>query len=110
MQAFAFDCLRSYFKIGVIVVLLLILVIGPMLQIYDCFNDAPNIDHDALLHTMDALLSIALIFALNWILLQVLGLLYRHDDRGRPLRFPPSIRVIEQLCLSLSPQALPIRI
>lgn len=93
-----------------IAILLLILVIGPMLQIYDCFNDAPNIDHDALLHTVDALLSIALIFALNWALLQVLAFFQMLDDPWGPLQSPPPISAGEQPCLSLSPQALSLRI
>ena len=67
--------MSSYIKVGVIVILLPILVIGPLLQIYDCFNDSPNLDHDALLHTIDALLSIALILALNVTLFLVLTML-----------------------------------
>ena len=45
-------------KVGVIL-LLLLLLIGPVLQAYDCFNDSPNLDHDGILHGIDALLCIA---------------------------------------------------
>jgi hypothetical protein len=31
--------------------MLLVLLCGPLLQVYDCFNDSPVVDHDALLHT-----------------------------------------------------------
>jgi len=45
-------------KVGAIL-LLLLLLFGPVLQQHDCFNDAPNLDHDAVLHTIDALFCIA---------------------------------------------------
>lgn len=47
-------------KIGALL-LLLVVLIGPVIQGYDCFNDAPNLDHDAALHTVDALLCISLV-------------------------------------------------
>jgi hypothetical protein len=50
--------LSTLFKVAVIL-MLLVLLIGPMLQTHDCFNDAPNLDQDAILHTVDALLCIA---------------------------------------------------
>lgn len=49
---------RRFSKVGAIF-LLLVLLFGPMLQQHDCFNDAPNLDHDAVLHTIDALFCIA---------------------------------------------------
>src|SRR5579871_6828461 len=36
--------------------LLLVLLFGPAIQGRDIFNDAPNLDHDAALHTVDAVL------------------------------------------------------
>jgi hypothetical protein len=49
---------RSFSKVGAIF-LLLVLLFGPVLQQHDCFNDAPNLDHDAVLHCVDGLLCIA---------------------------------------------------
>jgi hypothetical protein len=49
---------RRFSKVGAIL-LLLILLFGPMLQQRDCFNDAPNLDHDAVLHFVDGLLCVA---------------------------------------------------
>jgi hypothetical protein len=49
---------RRFSKVGVIL-LLLLLVFGPVLQAFDCFNDAPNLDHDGVLHAIDALLCVA---------------------------------------------------
>ena len=49
---------RRFSKIGAIL-LLLLLVFGPVLQGFDCFNDVPNLDHDGVLHAVDALLCIA---------------------------------------------------
>jgi hypothetical protein len=56
-------------KFGV-VLLLLVLICGPLLQIYDCFNDSPTVDHDSLLHSVDALfcIIIALIATSLWAL------------------------------------------
>lgn len=50
---------KSLGKLGTLL-LLLIVLIGPAVQSYDCFNDAPNRDHDAALHAVDALLCISL--------------------------------------------------
>jgi hypothetical protein len=50
---------RNFSKVGV-VLLLLLLLCGPVLQAFDCFNDAPSLDHDGLLHGVDALLCVAL--------------------------------------------------
>ncbi len=49
---------RRFSKVAV-VFLLLLLLLGPVLQALDCFNDAPNLDHDGVLHAVDALLCIA---------------------------------------------------
>ena len=56
-------------KVGV-VLLLVVLICGPLLQIYDCFNDSPTVDHDSLLHSVDALfcIIIALIATSLWAL------------------------------------------
>lgn len=59
---------NKYFKIGVFV-MLLVLLFGPMLQGRDCFNDAPNRDHDAVLHTTDALICVAVVVALSCLVL-----------------------------------------
>jgi hypothetical protein len=48
----------NFSKVGVIL-LLLLLLLGPVLQVLDCFNDAPNLDHDGVLHGVDALLCFA---------------------------------------------------
>jgi hypothetical protein len=49
---------RRFSKVGAIL-LLLLLLFGPVLQALDCFNDAPNLDHDGVLHGVDALLCFA---------------------------------------------------
>lgn len=102
--------MSSYIKVGVVVILLLILVAGPLLQIYDCFNDSPNLDHDALLHTVDALLSVALILALNVSLWLVLTMLCVVKDG---LKLPQCCNFIP-FCLqptpTISPQPLALRI
>jgi len=49
---------RGFSKVGAIL-LLLLLLFGPVLQAFDCFNDAPNLDHDGVLHGVDALLCFA---------------------------------------------------
>jgi hypothetical protein len=49
---------RRFSKVGAIL-LLLLLLFGPALQALDCFNDAPNLDHDGVLHAVDALLCFA---------------------------------------------------
>ena len=65
--------LSALFKVGMIV-MLLVLLIGPMLQINDCFNDAPNLDHDAVSHSVDALLCFAFSLVLGCLLLWVLAI------------------------------------
>lgn len=109
---FGESCFRlsSYVKIGVVVILLLILVAGPLLQIYDCFNGPPKLDHDAVLHTIDALLSIALILALNVMLFFVLAILCVVQDRLKLLLRHNLISFCIQPTPSLSPQPLPLRI
>lgn len=78
--------LSSYIKIGVVVILLLILIVGPLLQIYDCFNDPPTHDHDALLHSVDALLSIALILVFEWVLFCLLAICWTIRDQLKQLK------------------------
>lgn len=96
-------------KFGVIV-MLLVLLIGPMLQIYDCFNDAPNVDHDALLHTIDALLSIGLILALSFALLWVLTLFGLFADLAERLHRSPRRSFCELPIPNLRPQPLALRV
>lgn len=102
--------MSSYIKIGVVLILLLILVVGPLLQIYDCFNDSPNLDHDGLLHTIDALLSIALILALNVTLFLALAMLFAVQDKLKQLRYCGFILFCIQPTPSISPQSLALRI
>lgn len=102
--------MSSYIKIGVVVILLLILVAGPLLQIYDCFNDSPNLDHDALLHTVDALLSIALILAFNLTLFWVLAMLCVIPDALKRLRCSSFIDSYNLAVPSLGPPLLSLRI
>ena len=102
--------LNSYIKVGVVVVLLLILVLGPLLQIYDCFNDPPTHDHDALLHTIDALLSIALILVIEWVLFCTLAIFWTIRDQLRYLKRCFFILAILEPTPSISPQPLSLRI
>lgn len=102
--------LSSYIKIGVVVILLLILVVGPLLQIYDCFNDPPTQDHDALLHTIDALLSIALILVIQCVLFWMLAIFWTIRDQLKHLKRLFLVLSWFQPTLSLSPQSLSLRI
>ena len=102
--------LRSNIKVGAIVVLLLILVVGSLLQIYDCFNDAPNVDHDALLHTIDAFISVAMILALNVVLFWALAMLRIIWDPLERLQFCFSLRSCVDPAPTLEPQVLALRI
>jgi hypothetical protein len=61
-------------KLG-IVLMLLVLICGPLLQIYDCFNDPPALDHDALLHTVDALSCMIFVLILAGLLALVFALI-----------------------------------
>ena len=97
------------FKVGVILVLL-VLLIGPMLQIYDCFNDAPNVDHDALLHTVDALLSIALVLALGFALLLILGFFRLFEDLAERLHNSQVLSCCVHPLRAISPQPHALRI
>lgn len=92
------------------VILLLILVAGPLLQINDSFNDSPNLDHDALLHTIDALLSIALILAFNLTLFWVLAMLCVIPDALKCLRSCSFVDSCDRALPSLGPPALLLRI
>lgn len=60
-------------KIGV-VLMLLVLVVGPLFQIYDCFNDSPILDHDAILHSIDALFCLISVLVLAGLLALVFAL------------------------------------
>lgn len=102
--------MTSYIKVGAILVLLLILVVGSLLQIYDCFNDSPNLDQDALLHTMDAFFSIAMSFVLGWILLCVLAICWVIQGPLRRPQFSSSIPSSVQPTPSPEPQASALRI
>lgn len=65
--------------------MLLVLLIGPLLQIYDCFNDDPVLDHDAILHTVDAMLCIALSLVLGSLLVWVVTLFRLFRGSGEEL-------------------------
>jgi hypothetical protein len=101
---------NSYIKVGIVVILLLILVAGPLLQIYDCFNDSPNLDHDALLHTIDALLSIALILAFNLTLLWAIAISCEIPGALKRLRSCSFIDFCNQARPSPGPPLLSLRI
>lgn len=99
----------SFFKLGIIF-MLLVLFIGPMLQIYDCFNDAPNVDCDALLHTVDALLSIAIILGLSCVLLWTLAVSRFFADLLEVSRPYSSTPVCDIRIPASPPQMLSLRI
>jgi hypothetical protein len=80
---------RRFSKVGAIL-LLLLLLFGPVLQALDCFNDAPNLDHDGILHAVDALLCIActlLIFSCLLLAFLKLVRLSRHLPRQLAVSF-----------------------
>lgn len=80
---------RRFSKVAVIL-LLLLLLFGPALQALDCFNDAPNLDHDGVLHLVDALLCIAftlLIFSSLLLVFLKLLRLSRHLPRQTAVSF-----------------------
>lgn len=95
-------------KIGV-VLMLLVLLIGPLLQIYDCFNDAPNLDHDALLHTVDALLSLAVLLGLSCLLLWAVAICRWFGDLADSLRSSLSVPFSPRIS-AFSPQPFSLRI
>ena len=75
---------RRFSKVGAIL-LLLLLLFGPVLQGFDCFNDAPNVDHDGVLHAVDALLCFALtLLVFSCLLLAFLKLLRLSQYLPRP--------------------------
>lgn len=84
-------------RIGVVAILL-VLIVGPLVQIYDCFNDAPVLDHDALLHTVDALFCVVFILVVAGLWTLVLAIL-------RLIESPPDLsqnwtpRTATALCL-----------
>lgn len=97
------------FKVAAIL-MLMVLLIGPMLQIYDCFNDALNLDHDALLHTVDALLCIAFGLVLSCLLVFALAFcrfLGNWLEQFQCCSFEPSYRRTTPF---LGPLPLPLRI
>jgi hypothetical protein len=72
-------------KVGVVVILL-VLIFGSLAQVYDTFNDSPAVDHDALLHTVDALFCVVLILALAGLwafLLAILRLIESPPDASQ---------------------------
>ena len=80
---------RKFSKVAIIL-LLLLLLFGPALQGFDCFNDAPNLDHDGVLHAVDAILCIALtLLIFSGLLLAFLKLLRlsRHLPRQLAVSF-----------------------
>ena len=101
---------RRFSKVGAIL-LLLLLLFGPALQSLDCFNDAPNLDHDGILHSVDALLCIActlLIFScLLLAFLKLVGL-SRHLPRQLALSFVSLCPALLFLPSDTSPLALRI--
>lgn len=90
--------------------MLLVLLIGPILQIYDCFNDAPNVDHDALLHTVDALLSIAVILALSCLLFCAVAVSWFFGDLPGPVCSSSSTSDSSFVLPAFRPQRLSLRI
>lgn len=52
--------LKRLLKLGGLF-LVLVLLLGPAIQGHDLFNDAPNLDHDAALHSVDAVLCAAVV-------------------------------------------------
>lgn len=101
--------LDKFFKVGVILIVL-VLLIGPMLQIHDCFNDAPNLDHDAVLHSVDALLCIAFSLMLGCLLLWVLAISRFFEPLLEELFSCSSRLACDRPAPSLSPQPLSLRI
>lgn len=89
--------------------MLLVLIIGPLLQIYDCFNDPPNVDHDALLHTVDAMLSIAVILGLSCLLFWAVALCRWFGDLANRVRSSLSIPSSDPIP-AFSPHPLSLRI
>jgi hypothetical protein len=75
-------------KIGVLL-MLVVLLVGPLFQIYDCFNDSPVLDNDAILHSIDALfclisvLVLAGLFALVFALVVAIEVL-QDESPGQP--------------------------
>lgn len=101
--------LSTLFKVAVIV-MLLVLLIGPMLQIYDCFNDAPNLDHDAILHTVDALLCIAFSLVFSCLLIWAFAIVRFFGNLQEQLQclfFGPAA---DRPTPPLSPHSLALRI
>jgi hypothetical protein len=104
---------RRFSKVGAIL-LLLLLVFGPVLQAFDCFNDTPNLDHDGVLHTIDALLCIAftmLIFSCLLLAFLKLLRLSRHLPRQLATSFAnlcPALPFLPSDTSPTSPLALRI--
>ena len=103
---------RRFSKVGAIL-LLLLLLFGPVLQGFDCFNDAPNLDHDGILHAVDALLCFALtLLVFSCLLLAFLKLL-RLSRHLSQLAMPfanlcPALPIITSDISPASPLALRI--
>lgn len=72
-------------KVGVVVILL-VLVVGSLVQVYDTFNDFPAHDHDALLHTVDALFCAIMVLVVTGLwtfLLAILRLIESPPDASQ---------------------------
>ena len=101
---------RRFSKVGAIL-LLLLLLFGPVLQALDCFNDAPNLDHDGILHSVDALLCIActlLIFSCLLLAFLKLVRLSRHLTQQVTASFGSLCPILPFLPSDTSPLALRI--
>ncbi len=102
---------KKHFKIGMLF-LFLVLLAGPLLQGIDCFNDAHNLDHDAVLHTVDALLCIAItVVTLGSLLLWLVRTLGVFLDRPQQLRvWVQSRRALANPCPTFGRPFLALRV
>lgn len=94
-----------------VVVLLLVIVVGSLVQVYDTFNDFPAHDYDALLHTADALFCIIFLLAVAgvWTVLIALLRLIESPPNGSQSYNPRStFEVVNLHALHVSPPPLRI--
>lgn len=101
--------LNTLFKV-VVILMLVVLIVGPLLQIYDCFNDAPNLDHDALLHTIDALLCLVFALLFSCLLIVALAIIQYLGSLLESCQCCSSRPTCDRRAPIPSPQALPLRI
>lgn len=97
-------------KVGVVVILL-VLIVGSLAQVYDTFNDFPASDHDALLHTVDALFCVIFILALAGLwtfLLAILRLIESPPDASQSWNPKSAIRALYLHPFHVSPPPLRI--